>query len=275
MEGHYLGVPVGVLNETAYVPYLEDLQDRISHATEEEIKDTLHFRRLDRLECLALYLTYSRDSSNLLLVSTIDTLDESNNLLDNDNTLLVSGWYGSKWTANLWPVPLWQCGYSNTFSCVRPNTWLNNAPMVSDWNVYGYKIDYCLSKIISLEDKCSVRFELPLLIGMSRLNTRTLKDLLTVLSYEAICAANLCKCFCICYTLWLYSDASNTPLSTMGDAAASFLKDPDPCTENMSLASRIDIDELWKENKPRQWLPVRHRWYMVTSKSSWLRGILL
>jgi hypothetical protein len=64
------------------------------------------------------------------------------------------------------------------------------------------------------------------------------------------------------------------PLSTLGDAAASFLKNPDSCTRGMSLADRENIDRIWKEKKPVLWQPKVKRWHTAISAKAWLLTII-
>lgn len=172
---NYLAVPDGsgvlpgygdFLNDTAYVRWLTSLQNEMTALPEIAIEGTLGYEKLSTLDCLTRYLTYSRDASNLLLVSSTDIADPANDIHNSNNSLLVFGYYGSPWQSIQVGHSPWECGHSNDFICVRPETWVGNSTLVANWNVYGYKIDYCLSKTTSLENKCSVRFVLPILIGM-------------------------------------------------------------------------------------------------------------
>lgn len=59
----------------------------------------------------------------------------------------------------------------------------------------------------------------------------------------------------------------------------SFLENPDPSTEGMSLADRTNIDDLWarkdkKSNANLEWKPMRKRWFAVASTRLWL-GIII
>lgn len=63
------------------------------------------------------------------------------------------------------------------------------------------------------------------------------------------------------------------PLSTLGDAAVSFLTERDTCTKGMSLADRVSIDHVWKNKKPKMWMPKKQRWYAVSSLWTWIGTI--
>lgn len=69
--------------------------------------------------------------------------------------------------------------------------------------------------------------------------------------------------------MWIYSNRDTIPLASLGDAAVSFLENPDKTTKNMSLASRKNIDLLWENSEPAEWVPYRYRWYTVGSRKLW------
>jgi hypothetical protein len=165
------------INRTAYVQQVTTWQEKIVNGTSDFIK-------MSSLECLTRYVTFDRDVSSLLLISSNDTLEGPSAVLDSNNSLLFVNHFGSRYDSVTLGVQLWECGVSNNFSCVRPQTWEGNAALVSAWNVYGYKIDYCLSKISNLGGKCSIRFDVNIMIGNPTLYSRGLgtPPMLTLLS---------------------------------------------------------------------------------------------
>lgn len=108
----------------------------------------------------------------------------------------------------------------------------------------------------------------------STLSARGLNDTLFCVAntMKVVCIANLVKCACIFHTTTLYAttDPEHAPLSTLGDAAVSFLRDPDISTQGMSLADRASIETLWANKRPNKWTPHKERWYAVSSKATWL-----
>jgi hypothetical protein len=147
------------INRSAYVQHLTSRQEQAQAGT-------LGFANLSVLDCLTNYVTWGRDASSVILVSSSDIVETPpSKVLKSNNSLLIVNYYGSSWDSITEGAPTWECGYSNNFSCVRPETWAGNASAVSGWNVYGYKIDYCLSHTVNLEGKCSIRFEVPILIS--------------------------------------------------------------------------------------------------------------
>ena len=75
---------------------------------------------------------------------------------ESNNSLLI---YGLA-SGGTWNVGTVLCGSSNTFSCDR----LGNLPQAQqvqaaqEWNMGGYKIDYCLSGQESVQNLCSVEY---------------------------------------------------------------------------------------------------------------------
>jgi hypothetical protein len=157
------------INRTAYVQHLTAWQGSILNRTSD-------FAILSPLDCLTRYVTFQRDASNLLVISSNDTISKAGTVMASNNSPPIVNYFGSSWDSIALRTQLWECGWSNSFSCVRPQTWQGNAASVADWNFYGYKVDYCLSKTSDLEDKCSVKFEVNIMIGMLVLFNRILTD---------------------------------------------------------------------------------------------------
>ena len=100
------------------------------------------------------------------------------------------------------------------------------------------------------------------------------RNLTTALDkHPVVCCANYCKCLCIIYTAIRYSKHSDSPLSILGDALASFLREPDIYTHGMSIVSYKDIqadcNAAWKRPVPRRWRPLRRRWASAASRQRW------
>lgn len=169
-----MGAPVGDIladtgpriNRTAYVNHLTMWQQSIGHMGSS-------FENISTLDCLTRYVTFERDASSLILVSSEDIVSAPGELLQSNNSLLIVNYFGSSWDSLTMGYQLWECGWSNNFSCSRPETWRGNAAAVSAWNVYGYKIDYCLSHTSKLDEKCSIKFETTIMIGMGEISILT------------------------------------------------------------------------------------------------------
>jgi len=141
-------------------PFIKSLtawQDNILNGTSKS-------ERLDRLDCLTRYATFNRDASDVLLIASGDALDPNISLNNTNNSLLVFGYQSNQWGLRPgWSY--WECGASNNFSCGHTKTWMGKPEIVENWNVLGYKIDHCLAKSLSLEDKCSLRLDMKVMLG--------------------------------------------------------------------------------------------------------------
>ncbi|KAL4743148.1 hypothetical protein BDV11DRAFT_179076 [Aspergillus similis] len=102
------------------------------------------------------------------------------------------------------PVPDHRCQY-----------YIGNLRSNSDtsWVVMGYKVEYCLVETVA--EKCTLEFSLPLAIVV--IATNLVKGVLIILASLVL---------------------GSTPLLTVGDAVASFLRVPDGRTRGRSLLTR-------------------------------------
>jgi hypothetical protein len=151
-------------NPTKYFDYFSRGIARVQH---EIANNDSSYHRLSTFDCLKRYTAFERDASDIILVSTYDMLNDSANVHQNQNSLLALDDQINTWLWVDMGVALWECEVSNSFDCFAPETWLHSPQSVADWNVRGYKIDYCLAKERYLGDKCELRFELPIMISQS------------------------------------------------------------------------------------------------------------
>lgn len=69
--------------------------------------------------------------------------------------------------------------------------------------------------------------------------------------------------------------SSFDPLATLGDAIRSFLLDSDPTTANMSLLTKLDLQQgRWGPDATKQCTPRNHYWLEAPSLSRWVLTIL-
>ena len=119
-------------------------------------------KRLDAAQCLDTYLSAFSNRSDVLLVSTVDLLYPQQASIPNNNSLLFIG----NTTGLLGPGSYWQCGSTNTFDSRKPALWAKNSSIIQDWNIIGYKIDYCVMSETPVEDFCGLKFSPFIIIGM-------------------------------------------------------------------------------------------------------------
>ncbi|KAK0837876.1 hypothetical protein LTS02_017887 [Friedmanniomyces endolithicus] len=90
----------------------------------------------------------------------------------------------------------------------------------TNWNVKGYRIDYCLSELSSGPGQCRLQFSTTIL--------------------AVVIVMNICKCLAMVLTLIQNREVA---LITVGDALASFLKKPDHLTEGRCMLAKIDVEK--------------------------------
>jgi hypothetical protein len=126
----------------------------------EKVTNKTFFSNLTTSQCLEVYLSATGNRSDVLLISSQDLLTPNKSLLSNNSLLYAAYSYLSG------PGFLWQCGSTNTFDCRKGKALLKNQTLIENWNVIGYKVDYCLASERSLADACMVKYSLPFMISM-------------------------------------------------------------------------------------------------------------
>lgn len=157
--------PMGTPGDTS--PYLTYFASGVARIQHEIVNEDKSYKKFSPFDCLQRYTQFDGNASDVILVSTEDMVDNSTTLLQAENSLLAMEDQINRWVAIDSKPGYWECGTSNSFSCSSTQSWAGNQSLVADWNVWGYKIEYCLSKIQSLEKYCSLRLEVPIMIGTS------------------------------------------------------------------------------------------------------------
>ena len=129
--------------------------DAIAHL-QVEAQNGTKFTKLDTLECLKEYNTIFGNRSDLLMISSSNVTNSS---------ILMAGSVG----AIQGGPEDWMCGQSNTFSCatLALNGYLpkNEGTLTANWNVAGFKVDYCLASYRDLQESCSLVYSYRIMIG--------------------------------------------------------------------------------------------------------------
>ena len=150
-------------------PYTESL-----HAWQDDlVANSSTFERTEPLECLKRYVKFDREASDALFVVSQDITSPERDLRDSNNSLLAFGFQGNRWDTVVQGWPYWECGESNTFNCGRWRTWEDDAKAVKDWNILGFKIEYCLVKSLPLDDQCGIGFDPYIMIRESEVVSKT------------------------------------------------------------------------------------------------------
>lgn len=124
---------------------------------------------------------------------------------------------------------------------------------IADLSLDRSSINYCLTQPAPAQT-CEVSVSAPLLGGVALLNMVTVVSVTTALLFKP----------------------SFQPLATLGDAIASFLKDPDLSTRGACLLSRTDVRQgRWGFNEAKYWIPRDHYWIATPSLSRWFVALFV
>ncbi|KAF4310531.1 hypothetical protein GTA08_BOTSDO13969 [Botryosphaeria dothidea] len=128
----------------------------------------------------------------------------------------------------------------------------------SRWSVNGYDVEYCISEVV--EDQCRLNVAINLLI--------------VVIVFNAV------KVVVITLVIWKIRDR---PIVTVGDAAESFIRQPDITTKGMCLLTRADASKQSSKNVQFAYGPVEPKPYKMekkrrgsaASKARWATAMIL
>lgn len=121
------------------------------------------FTRMEAPECLTTYMSSFGNRSDVILVATYDLLHPGNMTEQLDLPLLLIGRNMGLSVAGAY----WPCGTSNSFDCRPPNDREQDQSVIQNWNVFGYKIDYCLASQLDNSRSCRLGFSLSIMISRS------------------------------------------------------------------------------------------------------------
>ncbi|KAH7070508.1 hypothetical protein BKA63DRAFT_78380 [Paraphoma chrysanthemicola] len=235
-------------------------------------------RVMSPLECLNAYSKFEGDRSDVIFVSSYDYLWNSSTAIPHfalngsevlitedastlpnqiNSSLLFALELPSMFSAmGFWIDYGWLCGNTNSFECRRPSLWREDPSIIKDWNMLGWKVDECLVRDVPLTDKCSVNYSTGIII--------------------VVCCVNALKLICMLYGVRLLSKDGpySKPLSTIGDAIASFLEIKDDTTRGLSLTNKATLTRhksRWPRKGKQVWTADRFRWFQLVSKTrlSW------
>jgi hypothetical protein len=204
------------------------------------------WERLEPAACINAYSNlFLTSRRNVVLVSSSSNstiTSSSNSVLEYGSTDYTSGLDGNWWICSLTK----QEG-GNMFC--NPRSLLSNA---ASWKVFDYPIEYCLSE--PKKDICSVQFSLTIM--------------------WVVIGFNLLKVMAMIWILLCF-DAEKL-LSSVGDAAASFLANDDPSTLQMCLANKRELKNFWAtRGQARIYNFGRRRWGLAVSTGRWILFMLL
>lgn len=214
-------------------PPLGYVPEPFSRLVQKSANGTL--QKLPPDHCISAYATYYQTKYGSLMLITDDTKTTNGDFINFYvepvmNTLELYPAAPYAWMCDDFvhtPLAAWSC--SSRIADIRSNS--------AKWVVDGYKVDYCLAE--ALPQTCTLEFSLPLAL--------------------VVTLSNLMKVVVICATAF---HLRNPPLLTVGDAVASFIRQPDEATKSMCLLSREMVSmpqssnnsQLQYDENPKQWM---------------------
>lgn len=205
--------------------------------------------QLDRLEnqdCINAYATMfpTTRSSLVLIVGNNETsfpapfeYDSETNTIDSINQ--GSGAHPFDWICNGNGSAPSNTGAKG--SCMTTFHSLDS----SDWRPFGQKVEYCLSETVP--EQCEFMF-VPQLAAI-------------------VILFNIAK---ILILLYIFFALQHRPLITIGDAVASFIRNPDSTTDKLCLMGIVDL-QLWNSvnREPQRYNARKHKWSNSATIRQW------
>ena len=211
------------------------------------------YARLSNQRCVETYSNvYQNEYRTVLVVTPNIRNDES---FRNVSQIFSHGLSHAADNANSWICGQQEQQAANTTSQQRCDIILKNALSVldignfSDWKIFERTVLFCLSE--PQETPCSIQYS-GVIVGLLIIFTFT-----TLASMATI--------------LILAWKSKNKPLVCPGDAAESFLRDEDPTTMGMCLASWMNVRKLWKSpSSGKMFKAPQYRVWKGTGPYKWL-----
>ncbi|KAJ5210104.1 hypothetical protein N7491_009916 [Penicillium cf. griseofulvum] len=220
--------------------------------------------RLQGTECLDAFVqTFQKTYSRLLIVTDDLKGNDSYNLVYTNPVFNPNEYVSSK----IGPYD-WLCPDDTQPDGTRPDCNVNILPNIStqitnhNWTVRGFKIDYCLAE--KQEEHCKLQYSLPITM--------------TVIMFNVFKAG-------ILFYMWFKIPDTDTPILTIGDAIASFLRRPDRYTQggcllayrNVRYINRLSPKALKKRplEQAKPFSKKRRRWGSAVSLRRWTFSIIL
>lgn len=200
-------------------------------------KSAPSWEKLDQKKCIQTYANaFISNRRTVVLVSS--DKNATNSVLDYGEASMTF----TDITKNWWMCTMGRNDGGNQFC--NPLSYVANA---TTWKVSGHPVSYCLSE--KVDDVCDVKFSMDImyfLVGVNALKVITMVWVLFRIKAENI-------------------------LTSVGDAAISFLKYPDPTTFGMCLANKRNITSYWRsQNIARLYeAAASRRWGQGISRKRW------
>ncbi|KAI2780088.1 hypothetical protein F4815DRAFT_471190 [Daldinia loculata] len=207
--------------------------------------------------CFALYNDYFAPQSNGVIFVKNDTGSDDDSLLM--YVSIIPRW--DNWAKNMWAIS----NGTRDFVARQPEL------PSTKWFLgpKRYEVSYCrVQSPSTITNKCRFQYSPPIMFTVCALNFTKILVMLCIWALRK-------------WQQPMRDDADGTVLYTLGDAIASFMRNPDPATVDMCLATKDDFirRRSWKSNlveqpftlnrEPREWEGRRKFWFMAARKRRW------
>ncbi|KAJ2982676.1 hypothetical protein NUW58_g6394 [Xylaria curta] len=275
-EGNRRGHPAWddhrVNPEQNYQKIIAEIQDNIKRG---------HYDAKNVSDCYALYTDYWAAQGDVVILVKNATIQRNS-----DGSLLLYVSVTPRW--DNWAKNMWAASNGTrewvAFSAPPPVTsWFLGPPR--------YEVSRCLVQTLPHEatiNRCRLQYSVHILYIVVALNFVKILIMLFVWGGMKTDERRR-KALREAETEDFIKAPRHVALSTLGDAIASFMREPDERTKDMCLATKDDIvkplknsspnsesiRELHPEPRPRQWNAVNHWWMSAATWKQWFILILL
>ncbi|KAF2494478.1 hypothetical protein BU16DRAFT_589353, partial [Lophium mytilinum] len=205
------------------------------------------FEKLSNRDCVEKYAKIYGARTSLVVIT--EALPEDRNASVHQYIFWPAKFdFGSRYNPCTGLYNLQEGDYQRTNpSCRHVSS--NTQADYDNWHRFNRTVLYCLSEKLH-GSHCSINYAPSIFL--------------------AICCFSTLKCVCILATL----SHKQPTLSTLGDAIASFLEDPDDASAHMGPVTKVMFksrkSRVWTEPSPLLWLPRPLRWYSGPSARRWI-----
>ncbi|KUJ12413.1 uncharacterized protein LY89DRAFT_722040 [Mollisia scopiformis] len=239
--------------------------DGVISGMQQNATNTKLYTQMNVSDCFTTYSDYFIALGDVIIVTKNDTRHVQQQM--NDTLLILASIIPNSdgWAKNQWAIE------NGTQASTKYRAKPPNGP-VQTWYLGPsfYEVDYCLVQLPSTTaDRCRFEYSPQIMI--------------------TVCILNLIKTSIMLVVWWLRKyqwtsrkDHEKHVLYTLGDAIQSFVRHPEPKTEDMCLAGKSDFirrrtrktrfvkPELVLSKEPRKWKQQERHWASAASVRRWV-----
>jgi len=211
------------------------------------------FKRLEKVDCIRAYgQSFITTHHDLVLVTSNNSLTVSGDSSGEPVVIPFEIYFHTN--VNNARFYSWICGPDVEWCDIRN---VIDKVKSSEWRVEDQPIEYCLAE--SVPEQCTLNFNTSIMI--------------------ATLMCNIIKAVCMYCALFRYKRTGpSVLLTTLGDAAESFLRSPDETTTGLCIASKKTFcdNTAWANlPRPQQWTDEQYRWFHAAPRKLWVSATVV